>query len=103
MSNPDTPEAPTAPAPRKKYVRKSNPYKEPRLYSPRGVNTLYTRDKTPLSYKDKSMLPTNPQSDLTRMKPLMPNLLDKIKIDSVNMAAAKKRASGQKWVIVNEK
>tara|TARA_R110000868_G_scaffold334803_1_gene595489 strand:+ start:1914 stop:2228 length:315 start_codon:yes stop_codon:yes gene_type:complete len=93
----------TTPAPAKKVVRKSNPFKEARLYSPRGKNTLYSRDKTALTYKDKSMLTSNPQSDLTRVKPLVPNLLDKALIDSVNMAAAKKRASGQKWVIVREK
>jgi len=63
----------------------------------------YSEERTPLSYADRSVLPSNPKAPLTRVKPLIPNILDKAVIDSINMDAAKKRASGYKWGIVREK
>lgn len=63
----------------------------------------YSDKPTALSYTERSSLPSNPKAPLTRVKPLMPNILDKVQIDAVNMDAAKKRASGYKWGIVREK
>jgi hypothetical protein len=63
----------------------------------------YSTNVTPLSYAQRSALPTNKKNPLTRMKPLIPNILDKMLIDSINMDAAKKRASGYKWSMVREK
>ena len=63
----------------------------------------YSTNVTPLSYAQRSILPTNKNNPLTRMKPLIPNILDKMLIDSINMDAAKKRASGYKWSMVREK
>jgi len=63
----------------------------------------YAKGRSPLSYAQRSVLPSNPMSPLTRVKPLIPNILDKVKIDAVNMDAAKKRASGYKWGVVREK
>jgi hypothetical protein len=63
----------------------------------------YTKATTPLSYKQQSALPTAKYNPLTRTKPLIPNILDKMLIDSVNMDAAKKRASGYKWSMVRER
>jgi hypothetical protein len=63
----------------------------------------YAKGRSPLSYAQRSVLPSNPKSPLTRVKPLVPNILDQATIDSINMDAAKKRASGFKWGIVREK
>ena len=63
----------------------------------------YTKAVTPLTYRQQSALPTNKNNPLTRMKPLIPNILDKMLIDSVNMDAAIKRASGYKWSMVKER
>ena len=67
------------------------------------VSAARTKAATPLSYAQRSILPTNKNNPLTRMKPLIPNILDKMLIDSINMDAAKKRASGYKWSMVREK
>ena len=63
----------------------------------------YTKATTPLTYRQLSSLPTAKYNPLTRVKPLIPNILDKMLIDSINMDAAKKRASGYKWSMVREK
>jgi len=63
----------------------------------------YSKSVSPLSYAQRSVLTSNPKAPLTRVKPLVPNILDKALIDAVNMDAAKKRASGYKWGIVKEK
>ena len=63
----------------------------------------YTKATTPFSYSQLSSLPTKKYNPLTRVKPLIPNILDKMLIDSVNMDAAKKRASGYKWSMVKER
>jgi hypothetical protein len=63
----------------------------------------YTKATTPLSYSQQSSLRANKYNPLTRVKPLIPNILDKMLIDSVNMDAASKRASGYKWSSVKER
>jgi hypothetical protein len=64
---------------------------------------LYSNEETPLSYKQKSNIKVNPQSSLARIKPLMPNILDSLAIQSVHKYAGLRKRSGRKWAIVQEK
>jgi hypothetical protein len=79
-----------------------NPSKESPNKLVKVGDTGYSASRTPLTYSDRSMMKTNPKSPFTRVKPLLPNILDQIAIESVNWAAAQKRRSGHKWHTVKE-
>ena len=69
----------------------------------RGKDVKYHTESTPLTYKQKSNVKTNPQSPLARTKPLMPNLLDQLAVESVYRDAAIRRMSGRQWSVIQEK
>lgn len=69
----------------------------------RDKDVKYHTESTPLSYKQKSNIKTNPQSPLARIKPLVPNLLDQLAVESVYRAAAIRRMSGRQWAVIQEK
>jgi len=62
----------------------------------------YSKEVTPLSYADRSIMKVKPQNPLTVIKPLRPNILDQMAIDSVNWLAAQRRRSGLKWKPVQQ-
>jgi hypothetical protein len=68
----------------------------------RGKDVKYHTESTPLTYKQKTNIKTNPQSPLARMKPLVPNLLDQLAVESVYRASAIRRMSGRQWAVVQE-
>jgi hypothetical protein len=57
---------------------------------------------TPIIKKSKSSTKVSLYNPLTRVKPLMPNILDQAAIEQVYKRAAIKRASGRKFVQVQE-
>ena len=69
----------------------------------RGKDVKYHTESTPLSYNQKTNVKTNPQSPLARIKPLRPNLLDQLAVESVYRASAIRRMSGREWAVVQEK
>ena len=84
--------------PRKRYERRyvrSNAIKGYTEPKPSQVNKA-----SPLTYKKRSVLTANPYNPLTIVKPLVPNILDKALVDSVNMDMARKKASGYEWGVV---
>jgi hypothetical protein len=62
----------------------------------------YSKDVTPLSYSQLTNLKAKTNNPLTIVKPLRPNILDQMAIDSVNWLAAQKRRSGLKWKPVQQ-
>jgi hypothetical protein len=63
----------------------------------------YNKLASPQTYKDKSIMKSSEYNPLTRMKPLVPNLLDVARINALNMNMAKRAASGYQWGIVDQK
>jgi hypothetical protein len=62
----------------------------------------YSKGETPISYAQRSSVKVNPKNPMTIIKPLRPNILDQMAIDSVNWLAAQKRRSGLKWKPVQQ-
>lgn len=56
-----------------------------------------------LTYAQKYNTRVSPYSPLARKKPLIPNTLDKIAMESANKDAAIRKKSGYKWAVVQEK
>jgi hypothetical protein len=81
------------------YARRYRRAKGKGLKAVSGYNTL----ATPQTYKDKSVMKSSEYNPLTRMKPLVPNLLDVARINALNMNMAKRAASGYQWGIVDQK
>jgi len=63
---------------------------------------LYSTAITPLSDTQKSNFKVNPKNPLTRIKPLLPNILDQAAIDQVLKRSTMRRESGHKWMPVQE-
>ena len=63
---------------------------------------LYSTAVTPLSENQKSNIKVKPLNPLTRVKPLLPNILDQAAIDQVLKRGAIRRESGRKWTPVQE-
>lgn len=64
---------------------------------------LYSTDETPVTYRQRSVIKPNPMSPWTRLKPLLPNILDRAAVMAVHKNAAIRKKSGHKWVPVQEK
>jgi hypothetical protein len=73
-------------------------YQEPSNEAP----LLYDPKESELTYKQRSNMKVNPQSSLSRIKPLMPNILDSLAVQSVHRAAGLRKKSGYKWKVVQE-
>jgi hypothetical protein len=68
-----------------------------------GSPLLYSNEETPVTYKQRSNIKANPQSPFTRIKPLLPNILDHAAVMSVHKYTNLRKRSGHKWVPVQEK
>ena len=68
-----------------------------------GSSLLYSNEETPVSYKQRSNIKANLQSPYTRMKPLLPNILDHAAVMSVHKYTNLRKRSGHKWAAVQEK
>ena len=88
--------------------------------NPKSYNRRYRKAKTisgyaeekpvgavnkasPMTYKRRSVLESSQFNPLTRVKPLVPNILDKAQIDALNMNMAKRKESGHNWAIVQQR
>jgi hypothetical protein len=64
---------------------------------------LYSNEETPVTYRQLSNIKANLQSPYTRMKPLLPNILDHAAVMSVHKYRNLRKRSGHKWAAVQEK
>ena len=62
----------------------------------------YSKAVSPLSYEQRSNVKVKAKNPLTIIKPLRPNILDQMAVDSVNWMAAQRRRSGLKWKPVQQ-
>jgi len=69
------------------------PTQAPLLYDPR---------ETPITARQMSNIRANPKSPFTRMKTLMPNILDSLAIQNAHRYANIRKRSGYKWRTVQE-
>jgi len=68
-----------------------------------GSQLLYSNEETHVSYRQRSNIKANLQSPFTRMKPLLPNILDHAAVMSVHKYTNLRKRSGHKWAAVQEK
>ena len=91
------------------FKRRSNPedpqpLEDDMIYQEPGKDTplKYNSAESQLGFKQRSNVKVNPQSALARIKPLMPNILDSLAIQSVHRYAGLRKKSGYKWKVVQE-
>jgi hypothetical protein len=77
------------------------PKAEPKARSLNAVKG-YSTDPTQLTPNQLSNIKVNPKNPLTVIKPLRPNILDRIAVENVNWLAAQRRRAGTKWVPVQQ-
>ena len=62
----------------------------------------YSKEVSELTQNQLSNIKVNPKNPLTVMKPLRPNILDRMAVENVNWLAAQRRRAGTKWVPVQQ-
>ena len=91
-----------------RIMRRANPAYIPGARADRmgfrpGSQQLYSAQRSQESTAQKSVLPNNPKSPWTIIKPLMPNILDQQAADDAKRLGQQRVASGHKWAVVQQR
>ena len=68
-----------------------------------GSQQLYSGQRSQESAAQRNVLPNNPKSPFTIIKPLMPNILDQQAADDAKRLEQQRISSGHKWAIVQQR